>query len=226
MFEHPIDYPCAVADQTPDGCAAALKWTARHLNPGQHLTVWVPQKRTLQANDFLIRLAKRRDIDIVTPREGFYGANGPVLAMYPNSSELGEITSVSGITALAIVQWADNLDTWIEEVGAEVVHTFVPGESKRNLLPEVEPALAPEVIEGLQRITQSINHNNSVAGTGYEKYVTVRELLRLHDAGYALPPKRMAQWASAHGWIHENSKELANWAKKISSGSRPRVSRY
>ncbi|WP_216389246.1 hypothetical protein [Arcanobacterium phocae] len=224
MFERPIDYPCAVADQTPEGCAVALKWTVGHLNAGEKLTVWVPQKRTLNANDFLIRLAKRRDIDIVTPREGFYGANGPVLAMYPSSTELGEITSANGITALAIVRWADNFDTWIEEVGAEVVHTFVPDASKINFLPEVEPPLVPEVIEGLQRITQSINHNNSIAGTGYEKDVTVRELLRLHDAGYVLPPKRMAQWASAHGWLHENPKELANWVKKISSGSRPRVS--
>lgn len=225
MLERSINYPCAIFDQTNEGYNTALKWVTRHLSGEQQITVWVSLKRILRNNDFLTHISKKKDIKIVTPREGFYQANGPVLAMYPDSNELADITNANGITALAVVQWADNLDTWIKEVNAEIIHTFDPIEQGKAFpYEEVEPALSPEVIEGLKSITQCVNQNNSITAVRIYKDITVRVLLRLYDANYALPPKRIAQWASAHGWSGRNSEDLANLAEKISSGSRPRTS--
>ncbi|MDF7663556.1 hypothetical protein PT282_02570 [Bifidobacterium sp. ESL0763] len=222
--ECPVDYPCAIADHSKEGCKAALTWVVGHLEQGQTLTLWIPQKQMLRSNQFLVCLSKEPAINVVTLRGGFYCADGPVLAMYPNSNEIAWIMGANGITALAVVQWSDDLDTWVKEVGAKVVHSFKPDKTRRFPFFEKEPELDPEVIKRLEDITVTINLNNSIASASFEKDITVRQLLQLHDTGYELPPKRMAQWAAAHGWLYDNPKELANWARKISSGIRPRIS--
>ena len=62
-----------------------------------------------------------------------------------------------------------------------------------------------------------INHNNTISA-GRDKRDVVKPLLRLHDAGIILPPKKMAEWAIAHGWRRGNPKELIELAKKINKG--------
>ena len=70
-----------------------------------------------------------------------------------------------------------------------------------------------------------INHHNTISA-GRDKRDVVQPLLRLHDEGIILPPKKMAEWAVAHGWCEENPKELIDLAKKINRGVRPRCQRY
>lgn len=224
MFERKLDYPCAIADQTDEGMAAALDWLLNQQKEDEELTLWVPLKSILRNNEFLIKLARYKDLRIVAKDE-VHRANGPVLAMYPDVENLAYITAAVGVSALAVVQWTDQFETWAKEVNAEVLHKLDLEDDLSDYGEGLEPELVVEVIEGLERITRTINHNNTIAG-GHEKDATVRILLELHDQGFALPPKRMAEWAIAHGWQHDNPKELINWVKKINSGSRPRTSRY
>ena len=227
MFEKPIDYPCAIADQTEEGARAALRWARRHVREGQRLTLWVPQKRTLNNNEFLRDLANRegRDLTIAVGKD-VYRVNGPVLAMYPDAEDLAYPAGARGVTALAVVQWSSPLETWAQEVNAEVVHTFEPVVD-RGSFPGLEPEaeLTPAIVDALERITKMINHNNTITA-GRDKRDVVQPLLRLHDEGVILPPKKMAEWAVAHGWRRGNPKELIDLAKRINNGVRPRCMRY
>lgn len=228
MFEKPIDYPCAIADQTEEGAVAAFNWVIEHKKDDEELSLWVPLKSTLRNNDFLVDLARHEGKGLrIFAKDPIYRVDGPILAMYPGVADLSYVTAAKGITALAVVQWADKLDIWAREVNAEVVHTFEPEHDRPpSLVGGSEPELTPEVIAGLAEITKLINHDNTIAASGFEKDVTIKTLLKFHDAGHALPAKRMAEWAVAHGWRRDNPKELINWVRKINSGTRPRTSRY
>lgn len=225
MFEKPIKYPCAISDQTDEGALAAYQWLRSKITAGDECTLWVPRKRTLQANDFLRALSTQPSINIIAKDE-ILQANGVILAMYPDTDDLSRVTGAKDTRALAVVCWADDLQTWAQEVGAEVVHVFeAPTDYRELLIGEDEPELTPEVIAALERITTRINHDNTIGAGGFDKDVTISELLKLHREGAKLPPKRMAQWAIAHGWQRENPRHLREYAAKINSGSRPRVSR-
>ena len=227
MFEKLIDYPCAIADHTEEGARAAFQWARQHVREGQQLMLWVPQKNILNNNEFLRALAKREGQDLtIAAGKNVYRVNGPVLAMYPDPDNLAYTAAAHGVTALAVVQWSSPLETWAREVNAEIVHTFEPV-ADRGSLPGLEPEaeLTPTIVHALERITQMINHNNTISA-GRDKRDVVRPLLRLHDEGIILPPKKMAEWAVAHGWRRGNPKELIDLAKKINNGVRPRCMRY
>lgn len=223
MNARTIDYPCAIADFTDEGVEAALQWARQHVGVGQMLTVWVMRRGILNDNRFLRDLLKDEGIAV---GKDVYRVNGPVLAMYPDAENLAYPAGAMGVTALAVVQWSSPLETWAREVNAEIVHTFEPVVD-RGSLPGLEPEaeLTPAIVGALERITQMINHNNTIAA-GRDKRDVVRPLLRLHDAGIILPPKKMAEWAVAHGWRRGNPKELIDLAKKINNGVRPRCMRY
>lgn len=165
------------------------------------------------------------DLEIAVGKD-IHRVNGPVLAMYPDAEDLAYPAGARGVTALAVVQWSSPLETWAQEVNAEVVHTFEPVVD-RGSLPGLEPEteLTPTIIDALERITQMINHHNTISA-GRDKRDVVQPLLRLHDEGILLPPKKMAEWVVAHGWCEENPKELIDLAKKINRGVRPRCRRY
>lgn len=229
MFARTIDYPCAITDHTEEGARAALLWACRYVREGQQLTLWVPQRNTLNSNEFLRDLAKREGRDLaIAAGKNVYRVNGPVLAMYPLVDELAYPAGAEGVTALAVVRWSDPLDTWAAEVDAEHIGSMGDDGEDDSVdwsLIEPEPPLVPEVIAELKRITVSINQNNTISA-GYEKSEVVQPLLRLHDDGVPLPAKKMAEWAVAHGWRKANPKELIEWVGKINAGVRPRVSRY
>lgn len=227
MFERPIDYPCAIADQTKEGVQAALRWALQRVGAGQVLTLWVMQKGILNKNKFLPALLKDADVDLaIAVGKDVYRVNGPVLALYPDAEDLAYPAGAQGVTALVVVQWSSPLETWAQEVNAEIVHTFEPVVD-RGPLPGLEPEaeLIPTIVDALERITQMINHDNTISA-GRDKRDVVRPLLRLHDAGIILPPKKMAEWAVAHGWRGGNPKELIELAKKINKGVRPRCKSY
>lgn len=220
MFNPVIDYPCAVADQSPEGCHKALRWCLDYVNSDQPLTLWVPQKNSLNGNEFLKRLSVQSDVDIIFGRNRLmFNADGPVLAMYPSVEDLGTIVGSRGITALCVVQWVDSLKIWIQETKAEVLTE----ESLNNDLSwnEEELSLLPEVVQGLEHITKMVNCDNAISG-GHEKKIVVRRLLQLHDKGIDLPGDAMAEWVAAHGWSEKNCKKLKEYAEKINKGIRLR----
>jgi hypothetical protein len=229
MFATTIDYPCAIADFTDEGAEAALQWALGHKGADEELTLWVKAQGTLEANDFLRELSRYKGNGLnIAVGKYIHRVKGPVLAMYPLVDELAYPAGAEGVTALAVVRWSDPLDTWAAEVGAEVIGSMGDDGEDDSVdwsVIEPEPPLVPEVIAGLERITVSINRNNTIS-TGYEKSQVVQPLLRLHDAGIILPPKKMAEWAVAHGWRRGNPKELIDLAKKINKGVRPRCQRY
>lgn len=182
------------------------------------------RKSVLRANDIVRDLISSRRVQVAVGRGGgYFAANGPVLALYADADDLGNIIRASGITALCVVQWGERLGTWVKEVGAIVLHELDLDEGDRELwgiTATVE--LQPEVVEALESMTRSINHNNTISA-GYEKDIVVRSLLRLHDAGLVLPAQEMQEWAAAHGWTGQNPKRLADYVNRISKGSRPRT---
>lgn len=224
MFASPIDYPCAVSDQSDEGQDAALRWVLDHLEDDQVLTVWVVQKSVLSSNDFVRNLASHCNVEVAVGRgSGHFAANGPVLAMYADADDLGKITSARGITALCVVQWSDRLRTWIAETGAAVLHELDLDEADREFLGVADAVeLPPAVVEALKSVTRVVNHNNTISA-GYEKDIVVRALLRLHDQGVELPSQEMKEWAAAHGWRGDNPKRLAEFAERINKGARPRI---
>ena len=226
MFEAPIDYPCAVTDQSDDGHRAGITWTLARLQPGEKITMWVPLKSTLRANEFVQALHDDRRVMTVTGRGGgLHRVHGPILAMYAHADDIGRITQAQGITALCIVQWADGLLTWAHEVGAEVLHeTVLPEGSPWHPQHEIVE-LDERIITALEGASLIMNHNNPITGRGFEKDIVVGALLELHDAGVSLPATAIAEWAAAHGWRGDNPKHLAEYCRQITRGSRPRVGR-
>ena len=229
MSARTIDYPCAIADFTDEGAEAALQWALDHKGDGEELTLWAMAQGTLQGNDFLRGLSRYKGNGLnVAVGKYIHRVKGPVLAMYPLADELAYPAGAEGVMALAVVRWSDPLDTWAAEVGAEVIGSMGDDDEDDSVdwsVIEPEPPLVPEVIAELERITVLINRNNTISA-GYEKSQVVRPLLRLHDEGIILPPKKMAEWAVAHGWRRGNPKELIDLAKKINKGVRPRCMRY
>lgn len=219
MFDDPIACPCAVADEAwanRDGDKAALTWCLEQMTEGEKLTVWIPQKNTLHNNSFLERLSQNRQVILETGRGGgLYRAKGPVLAFYPDATELADICATRGMTALAVVTWFDSLLTWAEEVNAE---TIGPWTKQRP----AAPVMGAEVVIELEWISRRINHNNTIGGRGYDKRDVVQPLMKLHDLGHHFDPQAMTEWAVAHGWRGNNPKYLGEYAQKINQGSRLR----
>ena len=224
MNARTIDYPCAIAVFTDEGVAAALQWARQHVGVGQILTVWVMQRGILNDNRFLRDLLKDEGI---AAGKDVYRVNGPVLAMYADAENLAYPAGAVGLTALAVVASPHELDTWAEEVKAEVIHSIDSNGSDTFELSGItpEPALVPEVIAGLKQITTLINHNNTIAA-GYERDQVVKVLRQLKRDGYDLPAKRMAEWAVANGWRHGNPKELIKLVRKANDGVRLRYRSY
>lgn len=220
MFNPVIDYPCAVADQSPEGCHKALRWCLDYVNSDQPLTLWVPQKSTLNGNEFFKQLSLQNGVNTILGRNSYiFNANGPVLAAYPRVEDLGTIVGSRGITALCVVQWVDSLKIWIQETKAEVLtEERADNDSSRD---EEESLLAPEIRQALEYMDMMVNCNNAISG-GYEKKIVIRQLLKLHDEGIYLPGNEMAEWVASRGWKGENCSKLREYAEKINNGIRPR----
>ncbi|MFZ3476462.1 hypothetical protein ACMEZ4_01775 [Bifidobacterium adolescentis] len=220
MFNPSIDYPCAIADKSPDGCRKALRWCLDYANDEQRLTLWMPQKKTLNENEFLRNLSLQSGVNTIYGRnDHIFNADGPVLAMYPQVEDLGIIVGSRGITALCVVQWVDSFKIWIQETSAEVLTQRNSDDDSCSNDDEV--FLTPEIVKELQYVDSTVNCNNAISG-GYEKKIVIRQLLKLHDEGIVLPSDAMMEWVASHGWSKKNCKKLKEYAEKINDGIRPR----
>lgn len=222
MFHHKATYPTAVTSLDDDGLRAGFEWCAKHMETGDHVTVWTRLKGNLGRNPLLQGFVSgNREADHVTARGGAYMSNpGPVLMAWADPNDVAEFTkwNASRIRALCVVSWdEDRLRPWVS-----AVHPTLLGDT--SAWDEQTPPLDPVVEEGMKSLTLKINHTNTISA-GYEKDHVVSALLALHDAGYKLDGPALAGWATAHGWTGGNPAQLEKYVTAINRGSRPRTSR-
>lgn len=222
MFEHQAGYPVAITSPDDEGLKAGMEWCIRHMEDGDHITVWTHLKGNLGHNALLEEFVTGHlDVDHVTARGGAYmRRSGPVLMAWADQNDIGEFIRGNGrkIRALCVISWGeDRLRPWVDEARPELLGDT--GEWGGPVL-----RLDPVVEEAMRGITLAINHNNSISA-GYEKDNVVLVLLALHDAGYDLDGTGMAGWAVAHGWSGGNPARLERYAEDINRGVRPRVRR-
>ena len=223
MFDHGTDYPLAVTSQDDDGIKAGISWCFGHMNDGDHVTVWTSLKSNLRHNQLLEWLVTRYSkVDHVTARGGAYMQRpGPVLMAWANPNDISEFIEHNSrnIRALCVISWDKvKLIPWVSVARPELL-----GDASTWTIPT--PKLDPVVIEEMEYLTNTINHNNTIAAVGYDKDYVVSVLLGLHDAGYELNGPLLAAWAIANGWAGKNPAKLEEYVKKINQGTRPRIQR-
>lgn len=219
MFERAVDYPKAVASYDDEGVEAAIDWCCHHMEDGDMLTVWTSLKSNLRNCSQLERFVSRySDVEHVTGRGGgSVRSIGPVLMAWPNMGEIGKLVRVGSrrIRALCVIAYdEDAIRPWVSAVRPTAL-------GDASVWEEPASELAPVVIEEMQSLTRTINHNNSISA-GFEKDRVVSALLALHDAGIQMDPEAMQGWALAHGWSGKNPERLARYVADIHSGKRPR----
>ncbi|WP_431941733.1 hypothetical protein [Nocardia grenadensis] len=222
MFERTVDYPTAVASYDDEGMEAAIRWCSLHMETGDTLTVWTKQKANLTNSATLARLVNRHsDVEHVTGRGGAHVSSlGPVLMAWPDMDDIGELirSSSRSIRGLCVITWnADRIRPWVTQVRPEILGDGSEWE-------ELTPDLHPVVVEALESLTLTINHNNTIAA-GYEKDDVISVLLALRDARIPMDGDAIQGWALAHGWSGKNPQRLAQHVSDINSGKRPRSKR-
>lgn len=212
--------PVAVTTDDEESVDEGIRWLIGQLGAGQMLTVWTPQMQNLTGNSQLRSLVARAGVEHITGRGGAHLAGpGPVLMAWPHPTDISEFLWYNSyqVTALCVIAWGeDELLSWVSAARPELLGKTTSWDMGDQLDPVVEAAML--------NVTESINHNNTITG-GYEKDDVVSALLALHDAGYTLDAKALEGWAVANGWSGHNPARLAEYARKIMSGSRPRSKR-
>lgn len=206
-------FPCAIADPTPEGERTGIKWWLDHWTEhDRQLTVWTHTKKGAYANETVSRLLSNKEVSHTTSQLHIFSAYGPILAMYPNVVDLGDIMRAVGTTALCVIR-GDDLSLWSEEVRAEFL--------TQNDVSASPVILADNVREMLHVTSEMLNLNNSIGGNGTDKSMLIKRMLELHDDGVIFNPTAMAEWAAAHGWSSKNIQHLMKYASDINSGKRP-----
>jgi hypothetical protein len=221
MFDHDADYPIAVASYDDEGVAAAIEWSVGHLQDGDTLSVWTFLKSNLRNCAELEQFVQRyRDVVHIAGRGGGMPAgSGPVLMAWPDMDDIGELVRFSrDIRALCVITWnADRIRPWVTATRPDILGG---GSDWENLSPEPDPV----VVEAMKSLTLTVNHNNTISA-GFEKDQVVSVLLALHGARVPMDADAMQGWALAHGWSGKNPERLAQYARDINSGKRPRTKR-
>ncbi len=219
MFKQEMTAPMAVTSQDEESVDEGIRWLLGQLDDGQRLTVWTPQMQNLTGNPQLRSLVARAGAEHITGRGGAHlGGPGPVLMAWPRPTDISRFLMYNShqVTALCVIAWGDELLSWVSAARPELLGKTLSWDMGDRLDPVVEAAML--------NVTKSINHNNTISG-GYDKDDVVSALLALHDAGYSLDANALEGWAVANGWSGSNPARLAEYARKIMSGSRPRSRR-
>lgn len=221
MFHQESNYPLAVTSKDDEGIAAGVRWCLDHMGEGERLTVWTKLKKNLPNSPLLSQLvASNLRVDHITDRGGAYTkGRGPALMAWAHPSDISEFTSnnTNRVSALCVISLSDEkLRPWVSAAGPELL-------GDTSAWKVSTPSLDPVVEEGMEDMTLSINHNNTIA-VGYEKDTVVSILQALHRAGYDLDGPALAGWAVAHGWTHDNPAILEKYVNQINTGRGPRVS--
>lgn len=218
MFDHDVDYPTAVASYDDEGVAAAIKWSVKHLEDDDTLSVWTSLKSNLRNCAELERFVQRyRDVEHITGRgHGMPAGSGPVMMAWPDMNDIGELVRYSqGIRALCVITWnEDQIRPWVTAMKPNILGDGSVWKSR-------SPDLDPIVVEALKGLTLTVNHNNTISA-GFEKDQVVGVLLALRNARIPMDADAVQGWVLAHGWSRKNPDRLAQYVRDINSGKLPR----
>lgn len=215
-----FDFPTAVASYDDEGVRAAITWCLQHMEDGDTLKVWTGLKSNLRNCSELEQFVNRHsNVDHITGRGGgIVRGQGPVLMAWADMEDIGKLVQYGGhgIRALCIIAGLeDGIRPWVTAVRPTVLGD---GSAWSQLTPELDPI----VVEALESLTLTINHNNTIAA-GFEKDMVVSSLLALHDARIPMDGEAMQGWALANGWSGKNPRHLAEHVDAINAGKRPRA---
>lgn len=220
MYPRPADYPKAIASADDAGVAAAIRWCREQMHQGDAINVWTHTKANLDHDQALSSFVTRyTDVAHVTQRGGGYlRGRGPVLMAWPDMGDIGELLrSAERVRALCVISWNDNeLRPWVTFAEPEILGN----ESSWEVL---TPPIHPVTLEAMKHLTMVINHNNTIAGSGYDKDDVVGILRLLADHGVPFRGTALQGWALANGWARGNPQQLAKYADDINTGKRPRM---
>jgi hypothetical protein len=217
MFNHNTDYPTAVASYDEEGVAAAIAWCVERTKPGDTISVWTSLKSNLRnCRELESFVRKYRNVEHITGRGGGTpSGSGPVLMAWADMRDIGELVRFSsGISGLCVISWnKEKLRPWVQATKPDILGDGGPW-------CEETPELHPVLLEALESLTKTVNHNNTISA-GFEKDQVVSVLLALHKASIPMDADAVQGWALANGWSGKNPERLAQYIRDITSGKRP-----
>lgn len=220
MFSRNAEYPTAVASNDDEGVRAAMAWVAQHARAGETISVWTHLKSNLRNRPLLESFVQRyRNVEHITGRGGGLPVGtGPVLMAWPDMEDIGELARFSnGVTALCVISWNDRLRPWVAATKPTILGDGSAWEDDGS-----EADLDPILVEALEGLTLTVNHNNTISA-GFEKDQVVGVLLALYKARIPMDPDAVHGWALANGWSGKNPERLAQYVRDINDGKRPRT---
>jgi hypothetical protein len=220
MFSRNAEYPTAVASNDDEGVRAAIDWVVQRTRPGDTISVWTHLKSNLKNRPLLESFVQRhRNVEHITGRGGGVPAGtGPVLMAWPDLEEIGQLARFSrGVTALCVISWNDRLRPWVSASKPAIL-----GDGSAWEDDVTDPGLDPILVEALEGLTLTVNHNNTISA-GFEKDQVVSVLLALYKARIPMDAEAVHGWALAHGWSGKNPERLAQYVRDINGGKRPRT---
>ncbi|MGI5186924.1 hypothetical protein ACQEVI_02130 [Promicromonospora sp. CA-289599] len=221
MFERSRNYPTAL---TADGLTAAeadrlaTQWVLNQRDAvGGQILLYLPDRRERSGRAVVNQFATRPDV-VTETWKTIHGGNwsgGPVLAAWPNTKALGEISDNDLVRALCVLTWLPKeVVSWARAVGAEVLG----GQMDLSA-----PALSAPVIEAAMETMVSLVNQNNPLTTGHEKEVVVEALLILKRHRHQFDGDELYTWALHHGWAAERATELRGLVQKVNDGVRLRI---
>lgn len=218
MFDREVDYPTAIASYDAEGVEQAIRWSIEHMQDGDTLTVWTSLKSNLKNCAELERLISgHRNVQHVAGRGGGFVSPGPVLMAWADMNDVAQVVQYGSrhIRALCVITWAEKgIRPWVGAVKPTIL-------GDGSVWEDLNFDIHPVVVEALEGLTLSINHNNTIRA-GYEKDQVVSAVLALHGAGIPMDAGNMQGWALAHGWSGGNPEQLAKYVRDIQAGKPPR----
>lgn len=223
MYNFDPNIPTAVSSSDDEGVRAALNWAIASYNDdesAEEITVWTHEQSQKSTNSTIANFVdSNHEVKHVAGRgaRGVAG-KGPLVIVWGEPEDIAAAVGhgwrrVSSIVVIESIP--ENLYPWVKFSNAEVL-------GDDSIWDDQSAEIHPVVALALRKMTGSVNHNNTVSGSGFEKDHTVGPLLRLHDAGYELNSRVIKGFAAAEGWRGDNVKHLGDYVDQINRGGRPR----
>lgn len=223
MYNFDPSIPTAVSSSDDDGVIAALNWAVAKYNDDESaetITVWTSRKSQKSNNPEIEHFIDSNSrVEHITGHgaQGSAG-KGPLVVVWGEPEDIAAAVGYGWkqVSSIVVIEWnPERLYPWVKFSNAEVL-------GDASIWDDQSAEIHPVVALALRKMTGSVNHNNTVSGSGFEKDHTVGPLLSLHDAGYELNSRVIKGFAAAEGWRGDNVKHLGDYVDQINRGSRPR----
>ena len=144
-----------------------------------------------------------------------------MLMAWADMDDIVELVRYGGrsVRALCVITWnEEGIRPWVPAVWPQVLGDGAAWDDR------MQPELDPVVVEALNGLTATVNHNNTISA-GFEKDIVVSSLLAPTRRGHPYGRCGHAGLGSAHGWAGSNPARLAKYVDDINAGKRPRCCR-